>query len=126
MITYDTNQGRPAPMVEIGVASVSSRKRRQTIKALVDTGSDITAIPQPLAAGLHLTPISRVEIEDLAAERATVLSYAVQLAVAGVVIPRLEVVLTNLDHAILGRDVLSRFYISLNGPALTLELSTAP
>jgi hypothetical protein len=122
MIAYNTDQGMPAPMVEIGVASVSGRKRRQTIKALVDSGSDMTAIPQHLAAALHLTPISRVEIEDLAAERATVLSYAVQLAVAGVVIPRLEVVLTNLDHAILGRDVLDRFDVRLHGPDLTLEL----
>jgi hypothetical protein len=36
------------------------------------------------------------------------------------------VILTDLDHAILGRDVLNRFCLTLNGPDLTLDLSTAP
>ncbi len=124
-MAYDHNPDPPAPMVEISLANVTSRRRRHTVSALLDTGSDVTAIPSHFVSDLHLYPISRLELEDLAGERSVVLSYVVQLAAGGLVIPRLEVILTGLDHAILGRDVLNRFYLTLNGPELSLDLSTA-
>ncbi len=127
MNRYDSDYEPPAPVIEIGLAAAGSRRRRQiTARALLDPGSDITAIPRRLAEGLRLYPISRVTIENPAAERTTVLSYAVQLSVGGEAISRLEVVLTDLDYAILGRDVLNRFYIRLNGPDLTLDIGTEP
>jgi hypothetical protein len=55
-----------------------------------------------------------------------VFTYAVQLALADVTIPRLEVILTGLDFAVLGRDVLNRFYALLNGPDLTFDLGQSP
>jgi hypothetical protein len=42
------------------------------------------------------------------------------------VIARLKVVATDFDFAVVGRDVLNRFYMLLNGPELTFDLSQTP
>jgi predicted aspartyl protease len=124
---YDRDYDPPAAVIEVGLAAAGSRRRRQmTARALLDTGSEITAIPRRYAESLRLYPISRLTIEDLALKRTTVLSYAVQLSVGGQAIPRLEVVLTALDYVVLGRDVLNRFYLALNGPELTFEVRSEP
>ena len=45
-----------------------------------------------------------------------------QLTIADLVIPRLEVVLTGLDFAVVGRDVLNHLYLLINGPELTFDI----
>lgn len=125
MIAYESRLNPPAPLLQVTVASIV-RTRREATLALLDTGSDITAIPDKLADPLRLYPIGRLRLEDVEAKTTPVFTYAVQLTVAGVTIPRLEVILTGLDFAVLGRDVLNRFYLLLNGPELTFDLSTSP
>ena len=54
------------------------------------------------------------------------LTYAVQLTVADLMIPRLEVILTGLDYAILGRDVLNCLYVLLKGPEAAFDFRKTP
>ena len=124
MIAYDIRHVPPAAVVQVMIANVVHEHRRARVSALLDTGSDVTAIPRTLVERLQLYPISHLEIEGLAAITTSVFSYAVQLSVAGLVISRLEVVLTGLDFVVLGRDVLNHLYVLLNGPELTFELAT--
>ncbi len=126
MIPYSQDYLPPAPVIEVGLGNIRSRRRRQMASALLDTGSDITAIPKSFVDSLRLYPVSRLELEDVALECTVVLSYAVQLAVGGLVIPRLEVILTALEVVILGRDVLNHFYLTLRGPELSFDLSMNP
>jgi len=93
---------------------------------LLDTGSDITAIPRSLANTLQLYPIGQIRLEDVQAQTLQVLTYAVQLTVAGLIIPRLEVIQTGLDYVVLGRDVLNRLYVLLNGPDTMFEICATP
>lgn len=123
MIAYDASFEPPAPVLQITVINVLQRRRRVATSALVDTGSDITAIPASLFDALDLYPISRLQLEDVSARTQIVSSYAVALDVAGIAFPRMEIILTALDHAVLGRDVLNLLHLDLNGPALTFEIS---
>ncbi len=126
MIAYDTRYDPPAPCLRIAVSRLARPRRRRVVHALLDTGSDITALPHRLADSLRLYPIGRLRLEDVKANTAPVLTYAVRLTLADVTIPRLEVILTGLDIAVLGRDVLNRFYALLNGPDLAFDLSESP
>ena len=94
--------------------------------ALLDTGSDVTAVPARLTDSLHLQAIGRLRLEDVEARTTHVSTHAVRLTVAGLTIPYLEVILTGLDFVVLGRDVLNDFYLLLSGPELTFDLSTSP
>ncbi len=124
MRAYNSQYAPPAPMLEVTVGNIVHSRRRTAAPALLDTGSDITAIPQKLADTLQLYPIGRLRLEDLQAETTPVLTYAVQLTVTDLIVPRLEVILTGLDCVVLGRDVLNRCYLLFNGPDLTFDIHT--
>lgn len=126
MTSYDTRHNPPAPVAPVTVANVVQRRRHRSSPALLDTGSDITAIPRSLANTLRLYPIGQIRLEDVQAQTIQVLTYAVQLTVADLIIPRLEVILTGLDHVVLGRDVLNLLYILLSGPEAAFDMHTTP
>jgi predicted aspartyl protease len=126
MIAYDNHHNPPAPVAQATVANAMQKRRRRSAPALLDTGSDITAIPRSLANTLQLYPIGQIRLEDVQAQTLQVLTYAVQLTVAGLIIPRLEVIQTGLDYVVLGRDVLNRLYVLLNGPDTMFEICATP
>lgn len=125
MIEYDRRYDPPAPIVQVTVRHIVRSQRRATVSALLDTGSDVTAIPSDLADNLQLYPFSRLVLEDVSGETRTVLTYGVRLTIGDLIVPRLEVIMTGLDQMILGRDVLNQLYVLLNGPELSFSLSTA-
>ena len=116
----------PAPLAQVTIANVMQRRRHRNAPALLDTGSDITAIPRSLASEIQIYPIGQIHLEDVQAQTQKVLTYAVQLTIADLMISRLEVILTGLDYVILGRDVLNRLYVLLNGPEAAFDLLTTP
>jgi len=125
MIAYDTTVDPPAPYLGVTIANSLQQRRREQLSALLDTGSDVTAIPATLVDPLQLYPIGRLQLEDVKSDTSFVYTYAVRLTVATIVIPRLEVILTGLDFIVLGRDVLNDFYIHLDGPKQLFDLSTS-
>lgn len=126
MIAYDTNYDPPAPVVDVTVSSVVNRRLHSTLPALLDTGSDITAIPNRLVDVLQLYPIGRLQLEAVDAKNTTVFTYAVQFALGTLSVPRLEVIVTGLDFIVVGRDVLNREHLLLNGPELIFEMRDTP
>ncbi len=126
MRSYDHTFDPPAPFLQIIVASVMGPEQHEIVPALLDTGSDITAVPAKLADSLHLQAIGRLRLEDVEAKTTHVLTYAVRLTAADLTISHLEVILTGLDFVVLGRDVLNDFYLLLDGPELMFDLSTSP
>lgn len=124
MIEYDRRFDPPAPVVQVTVKHMVQPRHRVTTAALLDTGSDVTAIPASLVQRLQLIPFSRLQLEDVSGETRTVLTYAVHLTIAELTLPRLEVIQTGLDQVILGRDVLNHLYVLLRGPELVFNLST--
>jgi predicted aspartyl protease len=126
MIAYDTRQNPPAPMAQVTIANAMQRRRRRNAPAMLDTGSDITAIPRSLASEIQIYPIGQIRLEDVQSQTQKVLTYAVQLTIADLMIPRLEVILTGLDYIILGRDVLNRLYVLLHGPEAAFDFRMTP
>lgn len=127
MIEYDHRFDPPAPVVQVTVRHVVQQRRRVTTAALLDTGSDVTAIPALHVQRLQLIPFSRLQLEDVSGETRTVQTYAVHLTIGELTLPRLEVIQTGLDQVILGRDVLNHLYVLLSGPELAFSLSaTSP
>lgn len=124
MIHYDTAHDPPAPVIQVRVANPVRKRPRREVSALLDTGADVTAIPAALEDELHLYAASRIRIENVDASISFVYTYTVRMEIGPLIVPNMEVILTGLDFAIIGRDLLSRFYLLLNGPEQNFDLRT--
>lgn len=123
MIAYNTEYEPPAPIVPVTITNTLNRRLRQSFHALIDTGSDITAIPVEAIDRLQLYEIRRLQFEDLHANTSIVFTYKVRLTIADLVIPEIEVITTGLDVGIIGRDILNRFDLHLYGKHLAFEIN---
>lgn len=89
---------------------------RRTLLALLDTGSDVTAIPDFLIDELQLEPVGWLRVENLAGVGRRQSTYPIRLQLTELTIPRLEILGSQLDFVVIGRDVLNRLALHLNGP----------
>jgi hypothetical protein len=123
MIGYSKNHHPAASVLEVTVSNVVNRRLRRALPALLDTGSDVSALPEFCLSPLKLYPVAEIQLEGIETKRTIVFLYAVRLTLAGILIERQEIVLTKLNFAVIGRDVLNRFDLHLYGPPLAFEIS---
>ncbi len=115
---YDATYFPPFPTLEVTLSTPAEGLTVGPLSALVDTGSDATFVPVE-----HLSRISAVETVEMWArsywgERRRVLLYLIDIRVGHLMLPGIEVVSDDLGNEILlGRDVLNRLQVLLDGPA---------
>ena len=80
MIAYDRNFDPPAIVLAVSVTGVVQRRPRIDSPAFIDTGADITAVPETLVDKLRLYPIGRLNLEDANAFKTAVYTYDVFLS----------------------------------------------
>ncbi len=112
----------PAPVLEVEISHLQRSLSESSRQALLDTGADMTAIPVAMAERLQLTRVGKMYIEDVNGNTVITQTYAAKLHLADKDIAWLEVVLTELEFVVLGRDVLNLLDIRLNGPGLMLAV----
>jgi predicted aspartyl protease len=92
MILYDTIFEPPAIIIPLTVAGVVRRRPQLEVSALIDTGADITAIPDTFVERLKLYPIGRLQLEDARGAKTPVYTYEAALTMNAGAARRLEVV----------------------------------
>ncbi len=122
--SYDTSLLPPAPFLPVRLASLADHSESITVQAKLDTGADLTVIPTVLIERLHLMPAGEIEVEGYDSRRATIRAYDVNLQVDQLSMVGLLVIGFAEDYVLLGRDVLNRLRVLLDGPALTTEILT--
>jgi len=126
MWTYNQEVEPPAPFLEVVVHHPEGRAQAAYVQAKIDTGADISTVPTTLIAQLELPVASKMIVEGYDSIPATVSSYGVLIEVAGARFKDWEVIAIPEPYVLLGRDVLNHFYVQLNGPELTFNLSLTP
>ena len=126
MLGYNREVEPPAPFVEIVVHHPGNLEQSTRIQAKIDTGVDVSAIPASLIPKLQLPVASNLLIEGYDGVSVRVFSYSVLLEIADSRFENWEVISFPDDYVLLGRDILNNFYIHLNGPDLTFEVSLKP
>jgi hypothetical protein len=113
----------PAPLARVALRNSESGAMQTDVPMLLDTGADVSLIPQASINLLGLTTISDTRYE--------LVGFDGTRSFAGVV--RLELIflertfrgqflLTEQDWGILGRNILNAVPLLLDGPRLTWEL----
>lgn len=115
----------PAPIVELWLGAPEATPVVGPLAALLDTGSDGTLIPtRYLRAIPSLTPVDRKRLRSQWGEPRLVRLYLVDVEVAGFRLPDIEVVADTVgDEVVLGRNVLNRLRIILDGPKLIIDIN---
>lgn len=118
----DTRLNPPGPLLSIKIRPTKRTRPVRVRLAELDTGADISVIPESLVADLRLTAKSSVlmlSYDKTMAERET---YFVDLEIAGYTLRSMRVVAAPRDTILLGRDILNHFIITLDGKARTFEM----
>jgi predicted aspartyl protease len=123
-VSYDTSWLPAAPFLPVQLASLAERSETIAVQSKLDTGADVTAIPYALIERLQLMPAGEIEVEGYDSRRATIRAYDVSLQIDQLRVNGLLVISFAEDYALLGRDVLNRLRILLDGPAQTTEILT--
>jgi predicted aspartyl protease len=117
---YSPSFRPPAPVLAVRVAA-PGREPAVGLQALVDTGADLSVIPRSTVDALALPQVSSTRIQGVTGVAESAPVHAAMLQIAGA--PELVEVVAWGDEAILGRNVLNRYVLELDGPRETLTLS---
>ena len=121
MYRYNEEAKPPAPYCDTSVSD-SALSRQVTLTALIDTGSDISAIPPNTARGLGLQFLGTGIVEGISGEGVVMPMFEAFLSLDQRAWERFEVLGWQEDFALLGRDILNNYRITLDGPTLTLTI----
>jgi len=122
ILLYDSAFNPPAPVLEIIVGRPQATYIETRVRAQVDPGSDITVLPESVAEAIGLQLAGDLETEGYDGVVTRWPLCVVTMTVADVILPPMSVVVMPRSLAILGRDVLSHFILTLNGKDFTFEL----
>lgn len=119
---YDRTRSPAAPVLPVAFGRVGA-PARAAAAALVDTGAELSVMPERLARSLRLPVIGEVTVQGVAGSRRARI-YGAELEVNGISLA-IEVAGVG-THTLLGRDVLNRWTLVLRGPEGEVEIAAVP
>ena len=119
---YSRDFHPPAPVIELSI-SVPLSKDDVSLTALIDSGADITVIPERIITQLRLRRVDSLLASGFGKGVIEATVYAAILSVKGILKPKMYRVLSwREDYVLLGRDLLNQLMTVLNGPSEELKL----
>src|ERR1043166_4946896 len=123
MAVYDSDLfDPPAPLARVTLRAIQTRKIIRDVPMLIDSGSDLTLIPEASIAELSPSFDSdkRVELQGFDGRVTVARSVELDLIFLGTTF-RGHLPLVDSPIGVLGRNVLNRFAIFLDGPNLNWD-----
>ena len=123
MQTYDSSLfNPPAPVASVILRDPSTGNTASDVRMLIDTGADITLVPQTSIDELKsdLEPGESYELKGFDGQRSVAQSVQLDLVFLRRTF-RGRFLIINSEAGILGRDVLNHVAIALDGPRLSWQ-----
>jgi predicted aspartyl protease len=115
------------PTIEIGLAYPGEAPLFGPMSAIVDTAADGTLVPTDVLARFQLVESDRTWIRSQWGEYRSALVYVLDLHIGSLLLPAVRIVEDDRGkEIILGRDVLNKLRILLDGPGEMTELLEKP
>ena len=118
---YDTSYEIPALMIDVQ-ASNPETGDKFIIRAKIDTGADLTDIPQMLQERLDLLPFSEEPIRYADGRIEWKTTYLVDFSFDGFDFESVEVTSGNRNYALIGRNILNKLKLFCDGKTLTFTI----
>jgi predicted aspartyl protease len=124
-VPYDLTYFPPAPVLAVTIQSPHDPNLSTTISAVIDTGSDITVMPDWLPVRLGLRPLREALIAGYDGSLRRVPVYRAHISIGRLILHNVRIVAIPTTESLLGRNVLNQLDLHLNGPQLVLEVMNA-
>jgi len=118
---YSHEYSPPAPSLRIRVLRPLS-DRSLELDAKLDTGADMTVLPQSAIEELRLIPAGRVSVSSFDGRKAWRYTYFINISFDDTEFRMVEVIGDKRRDALLGRDILNKLKIVLDGKNLSFSL----
>ena len=120
---YDTSYQPPCPALSVVLTNSEEGLRTAVQSALADTGSDGTLVPVALLEDISAPALTETRIRSHWGEWRSVQLFLVDIELNGLILPSAFVVGDEEgDEVVLGRNVLNKLYLALDGPAQLTEI----
>lgn len=121
--SYSREHYPPAPVFDIYLAAPDSYNWQGPFPALLDSGADMTIVPMSFIAALRVPAIDEVALTSQWRDRHVMRLFQVDLKIADQLLPAIDVVSDRWNKEILlGRNVLNRLDLHLEGPRLRTHI----
>jgi predicted aspartyl protease len=113
----------PAPFVHVSLRPPYEGPVAVEVPAQIDTAADLSVIPARFVEELQLVPLDSVSTLGFGGHLLTLPTYLVEVQIRALDPITVKVVASpDEPYALLGRDVLNKHTILLDGPNLVLEV----
>lgn len=114
MIDYNDDYNPPAPVVPVQIINPVTGEST-TVNALIDSGASVSVVLLDAVDEIGLKPVAQASVQGFGKIVQTVPVFRSTWVVAGHVLIGVEYVAVERKDALLGRDVLQHFILTLNG-----------
>ncbi len=121
MPRYNTQVAPPAAFVQVRITNPSTGAS-YPLPAKLDTGASVSVIPDEVVEALSLPPRGEARFYAFDGRSSVRQTYYIGVELEEHHISLLEVTSSARQDMLLGRDVLNRFIVTLNGKDLTFEI----
>lgn len=122
-IAYNSDYSPPIPTLPITFGREGERAWLGPFEAILDTGADATIVPLSIAHRIKAVPLNPGQLESPWGDVHPVTLYIVGVEIAGQLLPGVVVAGDeSADEIILGRDVLNKLPLFLDGPKERTEV----
>ncbi|MBN1145805.1 MAG: retroviral-like aspartic protease family protein [Anaerolineales bacterium] len=119
---YNNNYTPPMPVVEVFLAAPDATPNAGPFEAILDTGADGTVVPKEILLDLGAPSLTDARLISPWGEPHEVMIYLVDIRLGTTVLPAIQVAADeSAEEIILGRNVLNKFPIFLDGPSQIID-----
>jgi hypothetical protein len=120
---YNKQVNPPAPFAYASVGAPDNGASSLEYPAQLDTAADLSVVPWRIVEELQLDQIGEFEALGFGGHLMTMPTFLVQIQLRGLAPLVVEVLASPEEpYVLLGRDVLNRFRVTLDGPNLVPEI----
>ncbi len=122
MPAYDRSFTPPAAVADVSLSHPIADLTSGPLRGKLDSGADISVIPERWITPLGLSPRASVWARSYDGSYSQRAVYYVRFTIEGHELPAVRCLAANRDGILVGRNVLNRFVISLDGKRLRFTL----